>query len=70
MDAAHERPSASFLERVVRWIGDLERAIELQPVDRLELRVAGLERQIAGLTEGDSKSGAPSALSTHQARKL
>lgn len=49
MEAAREFPSSTLLSRALQWWRDFETAMELQPVDRLELRVAELERRIAGL---------------------
>ncbi len=51
MHTAQDQPPTSFLTRIVRWIGDFERAIETRPVDNLALRVADLERRIADLDD-------------------
>jgi len=46
MDAMPQDPPASLLHRVLRWLGDFERAMDMRPVDLLEARVARLERQL------------------------
>ena len=49
MQAPRDYPSPSFLRRFLRGWRDLETALEMQPVDHLELRVAALERRMAEL---------------------
>lgn len=68
MDNTSERPSAPFFSRLLRRIGDFEQAMDMRPIDFLELRVADLERRLAALGE-TSRSPAPIALASRQVRE-
>ena len=54
MDQASEQPTTSLMKRVVRWLENFDRAMDMEPIDHLEARVAHLERRIAVLRDGDA----------------
>ena len=41
-----QHPQPSLLTRVLRWLTDFERVMELQPYDGLAFRVAEIERRL------------------------
>ena len=61
MQATREYPSRSLLTRFLQGWRDFETAMETQPVDHLELRVAALERRIVDL---DAAQARPAPLRT------
>ena len=54
VEVARELPPEPLTKRLIRWMGDFERAVEMQPVDHLEHRVAHLERRLAALMTAPS----------------
>ena len=59
MNTIQARPSASVTGRILDWIAHFERAMEMRPVDYLELRVADLERRVDGLlADGSARAHA------------
>jgi len=63
MDIAEDN-RASFLTRTLRWLADFEAAMDMQPIDRIELRLGELERRFATLAPSE---GAPSAAPARKA---
>ena len=51
MHATHQQPRTSPLASALRWLRNFEQAMEMRPVDYLELRVAALETQLAARVE-------------------
>ena len=49
MDTALKMQTPSLARRVLIWLRGFEKAMEMRPVDYLELRVADLERRIDAL---------------------
>ncbi len=46
----------SLMQRVVRWFGEFDRAMDMEPIDQVEARVAHLERRVAALQDGEARS--------------
>jgi hypothetical protein len=61
VDIVQQTPP-SFLTRALRWLADFERAMDMQPVDRLELRVEELERRLAAPNLSDAPGKSPLAV--------
>ena len=57
MNAEQEQPS-SLLTQALRWLGAFDKAMNSQPVDLLERRVAELERQLSARV-GAGSDGRP-----------
>ena len=61
METAREQPSPNVLSRLLRRWRDFENLMEARPEDRLESRVADLEKQIADLGSAPNPARPPHA---------